>query len=187
MRITLFATLMLVFFWAAPVRAQEDFQKFELYGGFDFLRVNFNAKVSGQPLSASFNGYGGGGNLEYNVNNWVGVVGDLEGNYFPEADGGADFSYLFGPRVNFRRGRVMPFAQAVFEGIATTDTIGGGAGYQNVFGLAAGGGVDIRVSSHFAIRPAQAEYLLTKLPDGLNNRQNNFRFSSGVVFLFGGK
>jgi hypothetical protein len=30
-----------------------------------------------------------------------------------------------------------------------------------------------------------AEYFLTTIPDGLNNRQNNFRFSAGVVFRFG--
>jgi hypothetical protein len=35
------------------------------------------------------------------------------------------------------------------------------------------------------LRPVQAEYLLTKIPDGLNNQQNNFRFSTGIVFRFG--
>jgi hypothetical protein len=51
--------------------------------------------------------------------------------------------------------------------------------------MTAGGGVDIRASRHFSIRPVQAEYLLTKIPDGLNDRQNNFRFGTGVVFRFG--
>jgi hypothetical protein len=43
----------------------------------------------------------------------------------------------------------------------------------------------LRVSRHFSIRPAQAEYFLTKIPDGLGNRQNNFRFGAGIVFRFG--
>jgi hypothetical protein len=48
-----------------------------------------------------------------------------------------------------------------------------------------GWGIDVKLSKHFSIRPVQAEYFLTKIPDGLNNRQNNFRFSAGIVFRFG--
>jgi hypothetical protein len=53
--------------------------------------------------------------------------------------------------------------------------------------MTAGGGVDVGVSKHFAIRPAQAEYLLTKFADGNNDRQNNFRFGAGIVLRLGGK
>ena len=31
----------------------------------------------------------------------------------------------------------------------------------------------------------QAEYFLTRIPNGLNNRQNNFRYSAGIVLRFG--
>jgi hypothetical protein len=51
--------------------------------------------------------------------------------------------------------------------------------------MTAGGGIDFKVSKHVSVRPVQADYFLTKIPDGLNNRQNNFRFSAGVVFRFG--
>jgi len=51
--------------------------------------------------------------------------------------------------------------------------------------MTAGGGIDVKLSKHFSIRPVQAEYFLTKIPDGLNNPQNNFRFSAGIVFRFG--
>jgi hypothetical protein len=51
--------------------------------------------------------------------------------------------------------------------------------------MTAGGGIDVKISKHFAIRPAQAEYFLTKIPDGLNNRQNNFRFGAGIMLRFG--
>jgi len=51
--------------------------------------------------------------------------------------------------------------------------------------MTAGGGIDIKITKLIAIRPVQAEYFLTKIPDGLNNRQNNFRFSAGIVFRFG--
>jgi hypothetical protein len=52
---------------------------------------------------------------------------------------------------------------------------------------AAGGGVDIQVTKLMAIRPVQAEYFLSTIPDGLNSRQNSFRFSAGVVFRLGKK
>ncbi len=50
--------------------------------------------------------------------------------------------------------------------------------------MTVGGGLDIKVSRIISIRPFQAEYFLTKFSDGLNNRQNNFRFGSGIVFRF---
>jgi hypothetical protein len=50
--------------------------------------------------------------------------------------------------------------------------------------MTAGGGIDLKVSRHVSVRPVQAEYFMTKIPDGLNNRQNNFRFGAGVVFRF---
>ena len=53
--------------------------------------------------------------------------------------------------------------------------------------LNAAGGVDIQVTKLIAIRPVQAEYFLTTIPDGLNSRQNSFRFSAGVVFRLGKK
>lgn len=47
--------------------------------------------------------------------------------------------------------------------------------------MTAGGGIDFPVSTHVSIRPIQAEYFMTKIPDGLNNRQNNLRIGAGVV------
>jgi hypothetical protein len=46
-------------------------------------------------------------------------------------------------------------------------------------------GIDAEISKHFSIRPVQAAYLLATIPDGLNNRQNNFRFGAGMVFRLG--
>jgi outer membrane immunogenic protein len=86
--------------------------------------------------------------------------------------------------VNFRRGKVTPFAQTLFGGIRTTDGIGR-SGPENNFAMTAGGGVDFRVSKHVSIRPVQAEYFMTKIPDGLNNRQNNLRVGAGIVLRLG--
>ena len=77
------------------------------------------------------------------------------------------------------------FAQILFGGIGTTDGIVRSTGTENNFAMTAGGGIDFKLSEHVFIRPVQAEYFMTKIPDGLNSRQNNFRFSAGVVFRFG--
>jgi predicted metalloprotease with PDZ domain len=51
--------------------------------------------------------------------------------------------------------------------------------------------VDLKVSNHVAVRLGQADYLYTKhdfsfgVP-GVSDHQNNLRFSTGVVFRFGG-
>jgi hypothetical protein len=97
---------------------------------------------------------------------------------------GAVVPYLFGPRFNMRRKTVTPFGQVLPGGVATSSGIEQ-LGWQSHFAMTAGGGIDVRLSRHFSIRPAQAEYFMTKLPDGLDNRQNNFRFSTGVSLLLG--
>jgi hypothetical protein len=177
---------------ALPVKAQNqdptEVSKFEAYGGYYYARFNVNANVSGVAPSATYNANGGGGQLEYNTTNWLGVVGDLAGfGATSTANGqlvGGALSYLFGPRVNFRRGRVNPFAQTLFGGIRTTDGIGE-SGPENNFAMSSRGGVDFKVSKHVSVRPIQAEYFMTKLPDGLNNRQNNLRLGAGVAFRLG--
>jgi len=174
--------------WATPsARAQEDIStpRIELYGGYDYVRFNVNANVSGQPPSQTFNGNGGGGQLVFNLNNWFGVLGDVSGIWATNSRAsGAAVPYLFGPRASLRRAKMTLFGQVLVGGVATSSGIES-SGWQNNFAMTVGGGLDIRVSEHVSIRPVQAEYFLTKIPDGLSNRQNNFRFSAGVSLLLG--
>jgi opacity protein-like surface antigen len=179
--------LLLAVFGSASVAKAQEHPAFELYGGYDYVRFNVNANVEGQPPSQTFNANGGGGQVVYNVNNWLGVLGDVGGYWATNSTRqGAVIPYLFGPRVNLRRGIVTPFTQVLLGATATSSGIEQ-LGWQNHFAMAAGGGIDVRVSRHVSIRPVQAEYLMTKIPDGLNNRQDNFRFSTGVSLLLGRK
>ena len=181
-----------LFAMAGLATAQEQASKLEVYGGYYYVRFNVNASAVGGAPSETFNGNGGGGQLEYNAKNWLGLVGDLGGYGATSTVNGAlvggAFTYLFGPRVNFRHGgvagKVTPFAQTLWGGIFTTDGIAH-SGSENNFAMTAGGGIDCKVSSHVSIRPLQAEYFLTKIPDSLNNRQNNFRFGAGIVLRLG--
>ncbi|MFZ0798190.1 MAG: outer membrane beta-barrel protein [Terriglobales bacterium] len=173
---------------APPMKAQEQATKLEAYGGYYYARFNVNANLPGVAPSETFNGNGGGGQLEYNANNWLGVVGDMAGYGATATTNGAlvggGFTYLFGPRVNFRHGKVTPFVQTLFGGIWTTDGIGH-SGSENNFAMTAGGGIDLKVSKHVSVRPVQAEYFMTKIPDGLNNRQDNLRVGAGIVVRLG--
>ncbi len=181
--------LLLGLFAAAPfMKAQEQTAKLEASGAYYYARFNVNASAVGGTPSETFNGNGGGGQLEYNANHWLGVVGDMAGYGATATTNGAlvggAFTYLAGPRVNFRHGKVTPFAQTLFGGIRTTDGIGR-SGPENNLAMTAGGGVDFKVSRHVSLRPVQAEYFMTKLPNSLNNRQDNLRLGAGVVFRLG--
>jgi hypothetical protein len=58
----------------ALAKAQEECSKFELYGGYYYARFDIHANLPGVAPSATYNGYGGGGQFEYNTKNWLGIV-----------------------------------------------------------------------------------------------------------------
>ncbi len=110
---------------------------------------------------------------------------------------GSAFTYLAGPRFSYRKfDRVTPFAQALFGGIHASDIAITGCTVnctflpsENAFALTAGGGLDIKISHHIALRVVQAEYLMTRFENrntASNSIQNDIRLSSGLVFRFGG-
>lgn len=80
-----------------------------------------------------------------------------------------------------------PYGQALF-GVAHSSgslvqsqtTSNAGA----TFALSVGGGLTIRTHTRFSIRPIEADYMLTTFNNGVNNRQNNLRISSGMVYVF---
>jgi hypothetical protein len=80
--------------------------------------------------------------------------------------------------------------QGLFGGYHTSRSMAQvqGAANSNSFAMAIGGGVDLKVSHHFAIRLAQVDYFMTRLDNSLLSpssfSQNNFRYSGGIVFRF---
>ena len=58
------------------------------------------------------------------------------------------------------------------------------------FAMLAGGGLDIKLNRHVYFRPVEASYYLTRMPNflttGDTSNRNNFRYSAGVNFRFGG-
>ena len=180
--------LLVLFAFRPSAKGQEiESSKIELFGGYDYVRYNANPRINGVPPSQSFNASGISGQAVYNPNSRVGIVGELSGYSLVRTgrDTTYQISYLFGPRVSLRRHIVTPFAQVLFGGVWAADGVT--LGPVSAFGMTAGGGIDIRVSRYFAFRPLQAEYFMTKFPDGANNRQNNLRFGAGIVLRLGKK
>jgi peptidoglycan-associated lipoprotein len=63
-------------------------------------------------------------------------------------------------------------------------TLSGSLTDYNSFALQVGGGVDIGLSRHFAVRAIQADWLRTQFPNSTINVQNNFRLAAGIVLRF---
>jgi hypothetical protein len=112
------------------------------------------------------------------------------------------FTYLFGPVVRVPISKVTPFGELLFGGsnsnaygnqikgicngitcITSATNIGG---TQHPFTMALGGGLDIKLSESFSIRPLEIDYILTRYTNPLTstNNQNSFRYSAGAVFHF---
>src|SRR5207248_4902401 len=186
----------------ARVAAVENGSRATIFGGYSYLRNNGNG----------FNGWEGQGTL--NFNRYLGVTADISGaSLSPFSFSALGFSagtyqhlnnYLFGPTITTSLGRSALFAHALFGearsslGAGVSVPIIGGISTRltsaNAFAMAFGGGVDIGLTRHLAIRAVQIDYLRTQfnatdalttgLSSSLGNRQNSFRYSTGIVFRF---
>jgi hypothetical protein len=164
--------------------AQEN-PKADVFLGYSYIQAN--PATSGAP---NFHFHGGVGQVSYNVNNWLGAVGDFGGYHVGNIAGTPVdanlFTYMFGPRLNYRRSeRFTPFAQALFGGAHVgSGTLQGGS--QNAFAVAFGGGLDVHATKHFGLRVGQVEYLMTRFREATPDRQtqNNLRLSTGLLIRF---
>lgn len=167
----LFILAALILFVAAPAMAQET-PAAELFGGYEYLHLN--------PGGTGCHGFGA--NVAYNVNNWLGAVGDLgvcKETGLPAGVSAHDINYLFGPRLSYRSyGSLVPFAQVLFGG---QHAAGGNLAFDS-FAMTIGGGADYKFSEHLSIRIIQAEYLYTHFG---GQRQNNARVEAGIVYRWG--
>ncbi len=182
----------------------QDVPKVEIPVGFSMINVHPNL----DPIT-SFNVFGGGGQVDFNFGNVFGIKADLFGytqssglrndlerHGFAGAASGNLFTYMFGPQVKKHTGVFQPFGEALF-GAAHTNAyatilteegrILNGSRDNNAFAFAAGGGIDLAVSKHIALRPVEVDYLLTRFGAGsYHGDQNNFRYVGGLNFMFGG-
>jgi len=166
--------------FAIPASAQDN-PKAEVFGGYSYLHTSV--------LGTGFNSNGASGSIAVNPNDWFGVVADVGVYHHSTAGVGVNtVSYLFGPKFAYRKhAKVTPYFQTLFGGAHVGASFGGLGASANAFAWAFGGGLDAKIASHVAIRVIQVEYVMTKFNDGVDNRQNNVRVSTGIVFRWGGK
>jgi hypothetical protein len=178
----------------------------EFAAGYTYM--DFHANVP-QLTSESFNG--GGGAVVFNPLSWLGVKAEIMGYSFGSdwthkllalgytgTSGTSLFTYQFGPQYKKHSGKFQPYIQSLY-GVAHSSgyeavlrargtgtyvlTSGGG---NNAFAMELGGGLDIPISSHLQLRPAELDYQLTRF--GFRNfsaNQNNFKYFGGINFIFG--
>jgi opacity protein-like surface antigen len=161
-----------LFLAVAGSAVAQDYPQGEVAGNYTYIRIN----------PGSLNCHGGGGSGAYNLNHYLGVVGEFSGCKITGLSGGSahTLTYLFGPRVTYRAyGHLEPFGEVLLGGAH----LGGSGGLsESAFGMAIGGGADYKWKPNIAIRFIQADYLYTHF---VGNTQNNFRLQAGVVFRFG--
>ncbi len=177
--------LMLLTLYGVSAKAQ-DTPKVDIFAGYSYLR--YSPSSSGVD---SFNLHGGSASFAYNANSWLSGVADFggyhSGNILGTGVDGTLSTYLFGPKISYRKHeRITPFGQVLF-GVAHASATGfGTSGSDNAFAMSVGGGLDLRLSRRFSVRPAQVDYLLTRFSETGTGAQsqNNLRLSTGVVFHF---
>jgi opacity protein-like surface antigen len=189
-----------------------------VFAGYSLLHNNNSL---GNSLGSSFGSSSFGGNLNgweaqgtFNFTPHFGVTADFSGNSkqlvgFSELGFSAGtrqhtYNFLFGPTATAYFGKTSVFGHALFGEALTGMSAGVGipivGGFSvplssaNAFAMAFGGGVDLGLSKHFAIRAAQLDYIRTNfnstdaltlgLSTNLNNQQNSFRYSGGIIWRF---
>ena len=188
----------------------ENYPKIEWFLGYSFWRAMPTAMSNRMGYL-----HGGSTSVAYNFNRYVGLVADFGGYdnsrltlFTPTGSrtvdsNGSAYTYAFGPRFSYRRyERFTPFVQALFGAAhASSVTVSGCAGdpsctplgSENAFATMLGAGFDIKISHHIALRLFEGDFLLTHFNNPVSTGgqvegwQKNVRFSTGIVFRFGGR
>jgi len=217
MRKVLAIALLLLFCGVYTVA--QDYPKAEVFGGVSFTHLDTEGATvpASAPAGTSIKHWypDWEAAAQYNLTKLLGIKADFSGNYGKPANvpgvtgipSAHSYSFLFGPVVSARTGRFTPFAQALFGanrislGSSTIKGLPppfGGVisttGYsETAFAMAFGGGLDVKISHHFAYRLGQFDYLFTKhclavagtctlgVDGAPAAHQNNFSFSTGIV------
>jgi hypothetical protein len=201
------ATSVCVLLLTTALGAQTSYPKFEVPVDFSFINVHPNL-----PVITSFNVFGGGVGGVYNFSSVVGIKADfqfytqgtgvrnkLEHDGFTTGQLSANFvTYMFGPQLKKHSGKFQPFGEALFGAahsnefaqILEDEGLTNKSSTNNAFAMEFGGGLDYAIIPYVELRPIEVDYLFTRF--GVNGTsytgsQNNFKYSAGINFQFGGK
>jgi hypothetical protein len=138
----------------------------------------------------------GGGGVQLHGQFWRGLgavadVGGLHSGNMHNSGVGLDLvTATFGPRYTWQpaRRRCAVYAQFLVgeaSGLHSVFPAAQGAA-ENADSIAwlAGGGMNISLRRHLALRILEADWLRTQMPNAAANVQNNLRLGAGLVFRF---
>lgn len=160
------------------------------------LALTYANQYSNLVRGGNFWLQGGTAELSAGLYRGFGVVANVSGTRIENINGsGRDLTMIttaFGPRYTWETNsrKIAVFGETLIGeshgANSAFPTIRGFQTDSNSFALLLGGGIDLRLSRHFAVRPFQAEWLRTQFPNGTTNVQNNLRLESGIVLRFFG-
>ena len=174
--------------------------KWELYGGYSFFHAG--ADIHGQLPGALFpvssrleaNPRGAGGSLTYNFNRWFGLTldtsthwGSGESTFAKQIDDTGFSNLSFGPKITFRHTHFSPFVEAL---VGDHRLMPDAFHDVDKLGFMFGGGLDLNLSRHVALRLLRADYVMSSYrygPPGIPETEiRGVRLQAGVNFMFGG-
>jgi len=188
--------------FAAHAAAQDKpAPKWELYGGYSFFHPggDVHGELPGAIASLSSrlesNPRGAGASITYDFNRWFGLTLDTSTHWgsgeagLPNRIDDAAFSNLsFGPKVTLRHEHVSPF----FEVLVGDHRLMPDAFHDvDKLGLMVGGGLDVNLSRHVALRLIRADWVVSNYQYGDQavtslTKIRGLRAQAGLVFMFGG-
>ena len=163
------------------------------------VAITYSAQRSNLTSGESFWAHGGGAELTATFYHGLGMTANLTGTHAANISSSgvgltlvtATFGPTFTSTVRWHRNspRQWRFFGESLIGIANgvNSVFPGPSGAQSdASGLALqiGGGADLNLSPHLAVRLFHADWLRTQLPNGTTNVQNNLQLAAGIVFRF---
>ncbi|HWX54715.1 MAG TPA: OmpA family protein [Verrucomicrobiae bacterium] len=200
---TLSATLVILCAFGTLAAAQDHpAPKVELYGGYSFWYPG--ADVHGvRPLGLSTltsrmesNPRGVGVSATYNFNRWLGLTLDASDHWgsgekvlATKLDDAGLFNVSLGPKVTFRSRHFSPFLEVL---VGDHRLMPEAFHHVNKLGLMGGGGLDVNLSRHVALRLFRADYVWSSYRYGPaattpSTDLSGVRLQSGLNFMFGGE
>lgn len=161
------------------------------------LAVTYSAQRDTTTSGGNFWMSGGSAELNATFYHGVGIKADVTGahtgNISSSGVGLTLITATFGPTYTWTppwhaaSQRQWRFFGESLLGVANgMDSIfpdpAGGSSDAESMALQVGGGADLMLSRHFAVRLIQADWLRTQLPNGAANVQNNLQLGAGLVF-----
>ena len=161
--------------------ASDNISRFEFGANYNYFHAN---APPGQCGCFSLNG--GSGTVVYNITSRWAAVADLTVGHATNVDNSLQnitiFNYLFGPRYTRRmESRFVPYAQILLGG-AKEDVNFEFTINRQSFGLLAGGGVTTPLKHRFSLTLGEVDWIHTRIPNAVNNSQNDIRIATGVTF-----